>query len=174
MIRLFKPVIYCILVSLFLTNCSEKQTIDDSKIFRLNRYDNISSLDPTFARTQANNWVCNLMYNGLVKLNDHLEIIPDIAKKWEISEDGKTYTFILRHDVYFHKHPNFGKDSTRTVKSSDFVYSFYRLTDSKVGGAGSWVMNNVYSYKAINDSILEIKLKDAFPPFLGLLSMKYC
>ena len=90
-------------------SCSERNEIDESKIFRLNRYDNISSLDPTFARTQANNWVCNLLYNSLVKLNDSLQIVPDIAKKWEISEDGKTYTFTLRNDVYFHKNQIFGK-----------------------------------------------------------------
>lgn len=165
---------FCVSILLFFTNCSKKQSIDDSKIFRLNRYDNISSLDPTFARTQANNWVCNLMYNGLVKLNDSLQIVPDITEKWEISEDGKTYTFTLRNDVFFHKHPAFGKDSTRTVKASDFVYSFDRLTAPEVGGAGSWVMNNVDSYQVLNDSVFQIKLKEAFPPFLGLLSMKYC
>ena len=35
-------------------------------------------------------------------------------------------------------------------------------------------MNNVHSYKALNDSTLRITLKTAFPPFLGLLSMPYC
>ena len=163
-----------LVLSVILTSCSEHNQADDSKIFRLNRYDNISSLDPTFARTQANNWACNLMYNSLIKLNDNLEIVPDIAKSWKISEDGKTYTFTLRNDVYFHKHPVFGKDSTRTVVSSDFEYSFKRLTDPKVGGAGSWVLNNVENFKALNDSLFQIRLKEPFPPFLGLLSMKYC
>jgi len=161
-------------IILVLFGCTEKQEIDDSKIFRLNRYDNISSLDPTFSRTQANNWVCNLMYNSLVKLNDSLQIVPDIAKSWDISEDGKTYEFTLRNDVYFHKHPVFGKDSTRIVKASDFEYSFQRLTDPAVGGAGSWVLNNVSDFKALNDSVFQIQLKESFPPFLGLLSMKYC
>lgn len=168
------------LALLFLTftsilfSCGQQNEYDDSKIFRLNRYDNISSLDPTFARTQANNWVCNLMYNGLVKLDDSLKIVPDIAKSWEISEDGKIYSFTLRKDVYFHKNQAFGKDSTRVVNAKDFEYSFNRLIDPKVGGAGSWVLNNVDTFKAVNDSIFQINLKEAFPPFLGLLSMKYC
>lgn len=163
-----------IIVIFNLQSCKQKIEIDNTKIFRINRYDNISSLDPTFARTQANNWVCNLMYNGLVKLDDSLKIVPDIAKSWTISEDGKTYKFIIRKDVYFHKHPVFKADSTRAVVASDFAYSFDRLTDPKVGGAGSWVLNNVESYQAENDSIFTIQLKEAFPPFLGLLSMKYC
>lgn len=161
-------------VSISFIACNKKPDIDESKVFRLNRYDNISSLDPTFARTQANNWVCNLMYNSLVKLNDDLEIVPDVAKSWEISEDGKTYTFTLRDDVYFHKSPIFGKDSTRLVNAFDFEYSFDRLLDPTVGGAGNWVLNNVESYTAINDSIFQIQLIDSFPPFLGLISMKYC
>lgn len=163
-----------IFFSLIFTACSQKNEVDDSRIFRINRYDNISSLDPAFARTQANNWVCNLMYNSLVKLNDSLQIRPDIAKSWEISQDGKTYLFQLRNDVYFHKSPAFGKDSTRKVNAHDFEYSFRRLTDPEVGGAGSWVLNNVENFKALNDSVFQIRLKEAFPPFLGLLSMKYC
>lgn len=170
---LLKAFISLMLLTAFVS-CSQKSKIDESKIFRLNRYDNISSLDPTFARTQANNWVCNLIYNGLVKLNDSLQIVPDIAKKWSISEDGKTYTFTLRDDIYFHKNQLFGSKKTRTVTANDFTYSFNRLTDPGVGGAGSWVLNNVDNYKALNDSVFEIKLKEAFPPFLGLLSMKYC
>lgn len=154
--------------------CNQKPDIDDTQVFRFNRYDNISSLDPTFARTQANNWVCNLMYNSLVKLNDDLKIVPDAAKSWEISEDGKIYTFTLRNDLYFHKSPIFGKDSTRLVNAHDFEYSYDRLLDPKVGGAGNWVLNNVENYKAINDSIFQIELKGAFPPFLGIVSMKYC
>jgi len=159
--------------SVFLFSCTKEIKVDDSKIFRLNRYDNISSLDPIQARTQANNWVCNLMYNSLVKIDYDLNIQPDIAKKWTISDDGKTYTFILRNDVFFHKHPNFGQDSTRNVVASDFTFSFDRLTDPKSNGSGGWIMNNIEQYQAINDTIFEIKLKEAFPPFLGLISMKY-
>lgn len=159
---------------IFFMGCSNPVKVDESKVFRLNRYDNISSLDPAFARTQANNWVCNLLYNGLVKLNDDLHIVPDLAESWKISEDGKTYAFSLRTDVYFHKSNLFGKDSTRTVNAYDFEFSFKRLTNSEVGGSGNWVMNNVENYWAVNDSVFQIRLKEPFPPFLGLLSMKYC
>lgn len=158
-------VLYC--------SCYQETSVDDSKIFRLNRYDNISSLDPIQARTQANNWACNLMYNSLVKIDYDLTIQPDIAERWNVSDDGKIYTFYLRQDVYFHKHAAFGNDSTRTVKADDFTFSFDRLKDPKNNGAGGWIMNNIESYKAINDSVFEIKLTDAFPPFLGLISMKY-
>jgi peptide/nickel transport system substrate-binding protein len=65
-------------------------------------------------------------------------------------------------------------DSTRTVVASDFSYSFNRLLDEKVASSGSWVLQNVHSYQAENDTTFSIQLKRPFPAFLGLLSMRYC
>lgn len=170
----FHRYIFLLIIILGISSCGNPVKIDDSKVFRLNRYDNVSSLDPAFARTKANNWMTNLMYTGLVNFDDSLQIVPEIAKSWEISEDGKTYTFTLRNDVYFHKHILFGKDSTRTVNARDFEFSFQRLIDPKIASAGGFILNNVNSFQAINDSIFEMKLNSAFPPFLGLMAMKYC
>lgn len=169
---MIKYLTYILLFS-SLFSCQNENKIDSSQVFRLNRYDNISSLDPINARTQANTWACNLIYNSLVKINSELKIEPDIAKSWEISEDGKTYNFNLRKDAFFHKSTIFGKDSTRNVVANDFVFSFNRLKDPKAGGAGGWIMNNIESYKAINDSVFQINLKAPTPAFLGLISMKY-
>ncbi|MFD0862360.1 ABC transporter substrate-binding protein [Sungkyunkwania multivorans] len=113
------------------------------------------------------------MFSSLLQLEDDLTPVPDLAKRWEISEDGLTYDFFLRDDVYFHKSPLFGKDSTRTVVANDFVYSFDRLKDAKVASPGGWVLNNVAQYSAINDSIFRIRLKNPFPAFLGLMTMQY-
>lgn len=145
-----------------------------SQVFRYNQYSNISSLDPAFARNQANVWAVNQLFDGLVALNDDLKAVPNIAKKWTISNQNTTYEFTLRNDVYFHKSELFGKDSTRLVNAYDFEYSFGRLTDAKVASPGKWVMQNVKNYQAINDSVFRINLKKSFPPFLGLLSMEYC
>ena len=154
--------------------CNQSPQIDDNKVFRLNRYENVSSLDPAFARSKSNNWMCNLMYTGLVNFDDSLHIVPEIAKSWQISDDGTVYTFQLKRNVNFHPHAVFGKDSMRSVVAEDFVYSFDRLTDPKVGSSGGFVLNNVKNYQALNDSVFQIKLKQPFPPFLGLLAMKYC
>nr|WP_240472525.1 ABC transporter substrate-binding protein [Tenacibaculum ovolyticum] len=160
---------------LIIISCSkEKSPFSNSQVFRYNEHSNITSLDPAFAKDQRNIWAVNQLFNGLVQLNDSLHIKPDIAKSWAISEDGKTYEFILRNDVKFHKHSLFGKDSTRIVNARDFDFSFNRLLDKKVASPGGWVLQNVASFKAKNDSTFIINLKQAFPPFLGLLAMKYC
>ncbi len=153
-------------------NNSEKNR--DHLVFHYNEFANISSLDPAFAKDQRNIWPCNQLYNGLVQLDNNLNIQPDIAKSWAISDSGKTYTFSLRTDVYFHKNAIFGEDSTRTVKSEDVEFSLKRLTDPIIASSGSWVIRDVESFEVVNDSIFKIHLKQSFPAFLGLLSMEYC
>lgn len=162
-------------VALCVYSCGTDSNINkDHLVFRYNEFANINTLDPAFSRTLQDNSVCNQLFNGLVQLDDELNILPCIAKDWTISEDGKTYTFNLRNDVYFHKHELFGKDSTRVVNADDFTFSLNRLRDEKLAASGSWVLNKVEDFKAVNDTVFEISLKQPFPAFIGLLTMKYC
>lgn len=170
-----KHLLYYTLISLAFWSCtSTKNDNQDHLVFRYNEHKNIGSLDPAFAKDNADIWAVNQLFNGLVEMNDSLKVIPSIAKKWTVSEDGLTYKFTLRNDVYFHKHSLFKKDSSRTVKAQDFEYSFNRILDPKVASSGRWVFNKVEHFKAENDSIFTINLKQPFPAFLGLLTMKYC
>lgn len=146
----------------------------DHLVFRYNEHANIASLDPVFARNNATIWATNQLFNGLVQLDDQLQILPDIAKHWTYNDSTYTYTFTLRNDVWFHKHFIFGKDSTRQVTAHDFEFSFNRLADPKVASPGSWVLQQVDSFYAQNDSVFKIRLSQNFPPFLGLLAMRYC
>ena len=168
-------------ILLLLVACSgEHDRIDDRKVFRYNEAANIASLDPAFARDQAIIWATTQIYNGLLQLGDRLEILPCLARAWEISTDGKQYTFHLRNDLYFHDDPCFPKEKGRKVLASDFVFSFNRIIDPAVASPGTWIFNNVGQLKgclnvlAINDTTLIITLKHPFPPFLGLLTMPYC
>lgn len=159
---------------LFLDSCAKKEsTYTDNDVFRYNESANIQTLDPAFARNMAIIWPCTQLFNGLVQLNDSLHVKPDIAKSWIVSKDGLQYQFTLRNDVYFHKHKNFGKDSTRLVTAHDFEYSFNRVLSDDLASPGTWVFQNVDNYQAVNDSVFKVQLKNPFPAFLSLLSMKY-
>ncbi|PKH66140.1 ABC transporter substrate-binding protein [Flavobacterium sp. ALD4] len=161
-------------IVLTFASCGKDSTKNkDHLVFRYNESSNITSLDPAFSKVQSNIWACNHIFNGLLQLDEKLNIQPDIAKSWSVSPDAKTYTFTLRMDIYFQKHILFGKDSTRTVNASDFEYSLNRLLDEKVASPGGWVLQNVASFKAENDSVFQIKLIKPFPAFLGLMTMKY-
>lgn len=181
-IRYFNFVL--IVAALFSWGCGgnkNKSKEEQRSVFRYNESAGISSLDPAFARDQANIWAVNQIYNGLVQMNDKLEVIPCIAKSWNISEDGLKYTFTLRNDVYFHEHAAF-KDKKRKVVAADFVNSFFRIIDETVASPGAWIFNNIdrtakngyLGFEAENDTVLNIYLSKPFPPFLGLLTMQYC
>ena len=165
-------------IALLMVSCSSDRNTDkDHLVFRYNEHSNIGTLDPAFASNPQIIWPTNQLFNSLVQLDDSLNIKPDIAKSWAINDSTLTYTFILRDDVYFHKNKAFSetqKDSTRTVNAYDFEYSFDRLLDKKVASRGRWVLKNVENYTAENDTTFSIKLKQPFPAFLGLLSMRFC
>jgi len=167
-------ILYGLVLPLLFVFCATNTQVDDKVVFRYNEFRNITSLDPAFARNPQNIWPIQQVFNGLVQLDDSLKVVPEIAHSWEIDSLGKTYTFYLRQDVQFHSSPCFGEKKTRNVVAADFAYSFDRLTDPKVGSPGGWVMQQVESYQTLNDSVFRIRLKQAFPAFVSLLSMRYC
>jgi len=79
------------------------------------------TLDPAVSGEMTSHEYIMQLFSGLVCLDDNLEPAPDIAQRWEVSDDGKTYTFYLRHDVKFH--------NGREVKAEDFRYSLERACD---------------------------------------------
>ncbi|MHC5202547.1 ABC transporter substrate-binding protein [Myroides sp. LJL119] len=172
-----KSIIYyisIICVVLFILGCENKTTnLDQSDVFRYNESSGIATLDPAFARSMSVIWPSNQIFNSLVGLNDSLHIIPDVAHSWKISPDAMNYDFFLKDDVYFHKHENFGKDSTRAVVAGDFVFSLNRLKDPDLASPGAWIMQYVDKVQALNDTTVRISLKEPFPGFLGLMSMRY-
>ena len=174
MTPVFSKLLSVSLLMLLFFSCSSKKNIPEHTVFRYNEFRNITSLDPAFARNPQNIWPIHQLFNGLVQLDKDLRIQGDIAHRWTIDATGLEYTFYLRKDVEFHTHKVFGNKGSRTVKASDFTHSFDRLKDANVGSPGGWVLQHVNDYKALNDSVFQIQLKQKFPAFLGILTMQYC
>jgi peptide/nickel transport system substrate-binding protein len=157
--------------------CERPEGLQDKQIFRYNQESGISSLDPAFARDQASGWAINMLFNGLVQLDSNLQVVPAIAKHWEISEDGRIYRFTLRQDVRFHADKCFKDSKFKFVTSSDFVYSFTRLIAPELAAPGAWIFSGKLApnpFRSPNDSSFEIHLNAPYPPLLGMLSMGYC
>lgn len=163
-----------VLLAFIAVSCGNDSEDERSNLlFRYNESANITSLDPAYARNQANLWAVNQIFNGLVEMDKNLLVKPSIARSWEISDSGQRYTFHLRTDVLFHQDVCFKDEEERRVTAEDFVYSYKRVSSPELAAPGSWVFQNLKEAIAINDSTLELTLERAFPPFLGLLSMKY-
>ena len=79
------------------------------------------TLDPALTSDTSSAFVVIEVFSGLVTIDEDLNIVPDIALRWDVSNDERTYTFHLRNDVKFH--------DGKAVKAHDFKYSMERALD---------------------------------------------
>src|SRR5688500_13232797 len=99
--------------------------------------------------------ITNMILDTLVALDwDGRTVIPYLAKSWQISEDGKTYTFKLRDDVQF--------CSGKKFTSADVVYSFKRLLDPATKAPLKWRAGNVKELRAPDPYTVEYELKEPY------------
>ena len=90
-------------------------------ILRLPGTSDPRTLDPAQVNdTNAGQFVAEI-FSGLVTLDQNIKVVPDIAEKWDVSDDRKTYTFYLRKEVKFH--------DGRPVTAQDFKYSIERVAN---------------------------------------------
>src|SRR5436190_6983819 len=146
-------------------------------VFHYNEQTGIASLDPAFAKNQSIMWAVHQLYNTLVEVDSQLNIVPSLAKRWEISPDKTTYTFYLRNDVVFHDDGCFPNGKGRAMTAKDVEYSFNRIVDKSTASPGSWIFNGkidtTNGFKAIDDTIFQLRLIKPYQPILGILSMQY-
>ena len=81
------------------------------------------TLDPHEAGDVTSAGVLVEVFSGLVTLNTSLQVAPDLAERWDVSEDGLTYTFHLRSNARFH--------DGKPVTAEDVKFSFERATDTE-------------------------------------------
>lgn len=178
----FSPIyFYIVCFCTFLFVACGKNTDENSNksVFRYNQINPISSLDPAFARNQANMWAIQSLFDCLVEVDDSLRIVPCLAKSWDISTNGLHYTFHLRNDVFFHDNNCFPNGKGRRMVATDVVYSFNRIIDSVVvNSPGSWIFKDRVTknapFEAPNDSTFVLNLVKPFGPMLGILTAQYC
>ena len=106
-----------ILLSSLLVGCQSEQ---EEQVLNLYGIDPLT-LDPAVSGEMTSHSYIMQLFSGLVRLGDNLETAPDIAQSWQVSDDGRIYTFYLRDDVKFH--------NGRGVKADDFKYSWERACD---------------------------------------------
>jgi ABC-type oligopeptide transport system substrate-binding subunit len=88
--------------------------------------------------------VINLVFGGLVKLDAELKVIPEAAESWDVSPDGKTYTFHLRPGLTF-------ADGT-PVTAADFVYSINRALAPETASYGApFQLGHIVGAQAVVD-----------------------
>ena len=119
----------------------------------------------------------NSLFGGLVRLDDNMNVVPDIARDWRVSGDGTVYTFDLRYNAYFHN----GDWAT----TEDVVYSWERATDRDTGSSTSRVylgdivgvreklageVDEISGVEALDLFTLRVTLTNPRPTFLQKLT----
>lgn len=120
----------------------------------------VRSLDPARINFASEYQVGVNLYSGLVRLKTGTGTIePDLASRWEISPDGKIYTFYLRNGVQFHK--GFGE-----VTADDVVFTFRRHMDPATKSVYSGDFEVVKSVEAVNRYTVRITFSKPVPAWL--------
>lgn len=123
-------------------------------------------------------WPAHQLFNTLVEIDSNLNLVPSLAKSWNVSDDRTEYIFHLRNDVFFHDDDAFQGSKGRKLTAQDVAFSLGRIIDSKVASPGSWIFNGKVDdrgpFIAVDDTTFRLKLVRPYNPILGILSMQYC
>jgi len=138
-----------------------------------------ATLDPHLVTDTTSAGLVVELFSGLVSLNSSLEIVPELAESWEISDDGKVYTFKLRDGILF--------SDGSPITARDFKWSFERAahpdTESPVASIyledivgsmevidGDGSITDISGVKIIDDSTLQITIDAPKAYFLAKLT----
>ena len=103
------------------------------------------------------------LYSGLVSVAPDMSLMPDLAERWTVSEDGRIYTFHLHPDATFH--------DGRQVTANDVQYSFERAVRQEAYGSDIFLAD-VTDITVLDDATIQITLQQAAADFLPKLSYR--
>lgn len=136
-----------------------------------------ATLDPARITDVYSRSVAQQLFDGLVQFDQTLTIAPALARFWQSSRDGLTWTFTLRKGVKFHH--------GREVTADDVVYSFSRILDPKTRSGAADLFGNIKGAQEFRDArarrvsglvaldryTVQITLTEAFAPFVSVLAV---
>lgn len=196
------------ILSVILQGCGDKQKenlvqlkggIKGGGIYRINELENVRSLDPVRINDNVSHHVAHQIYDLLIDLDKDLNIVQDLSRRYEISDDGLLYTFYLRKGVKFQDNACFPDGKGREMTAADVKYSFDRVCDPRTGTLGFDYFKNyvegaiefheevtvagresrepkfsgVSGYIAKDDTTFQIKLSKPFGPFIYYLCLGF-
>ncbi len=168
----FKGVLFAAAATIALSGAASAEVV-------YNRGNNADpeTLDPHKTSTVQESHILRDLLEGLVAYNSKGEVVPGVAEKWTISDEGKTYTFTLRANAKW--------SNDDPVTASDFVYSYRRIMNPETGAKYANVLYPILNAEQVNkgekkpeelgvtapdEKTVVIKLTAATPYFLELLT----
>ncbi len=167
-------VLLLVIIAIFVVY--NRESNDTSNTLRIATYAEPGTLDPHYATGTWEAAIIDNIFSGLFQNDRKGTVSPDLAKKYTVSKDGKTYTFYLKDSRW--------SDGSK-ITAGDFVYSYKRMLDPLsateyasllyiIKGAEAYNTGKTTAdslgVKAISDDILQIQLEypaSFFPEMLA-------
>jgi len=158
------------------TSQSQQQTTKGG-VYHAPLLNNPATLDPAYVQDQYGTAVVQQLFDGLVRFDPYLLVLPALAETWQIEENGKSYRFTLQKNARFH--------NGDMVSAEDVVFSLSRLLRVspapailpqllEIDGAEAYRDHRtdvVAGLQAIDEHVVLIRLKEPHAPFLTALGM---
>jgi len=155
----------CVLLTLTIAlgGCAGGKSENSSQIVVGIPQDLEDSLDPHKSVAAGTKEVLFNVFEGLLKPDSDGNIIPAVAESYDVSEDGKTYTFTLRKGVKFH--------NGNLVTAEDVKYSIEKAADITGGEPLIEAFSLIESVNILSEDVVEINLSEEdvdFPAYLAM------
>ena len=132
-------------------------------------YGRPATLDPITSNDMISMRISELIFNGLVGIDEKQEIVPDLADRWEISEDGRKYTFYLRKDVTWHSREG---EAPVSFTADDVVFTHSIMMHPQTITALKVRYEFIDTVTKIDDYTVEFELKRPILNALAKFSFK--
>jgi ABC-type transport system substrate-binding protein len=136
------------------------------------------TLDPAIVQDATSHSFVSLLFSGLVALDANLQVVPDLAERWDVDDSGTVYTFHLRQNAKFH--------NGRSVTAEDVQYSIERACDRERGAVqrcqsylddivgalerSRGEANSIAGLRVLDDHTVQITIDAPKPYFLSKLT----
>ena len=160
-------------------------------------YDEMTSLDPQIVASDTEKLIVTNCFEGLVRVDANGEIVAAAAERWNVSPDGRTYTFYLRSDAKWNITDYTAKEMADllpegfapSVTADDFVFALQRALDPATGAADAYLLYSIdnardvhagladvsqLGVRAVSSTQLEIRLSEPQSNFLFVLTECIC
>jgi peptide/nickel transport system substrate-binding protein len=123
---------------------------------------NLNTLDPARTTNGEEYIYDNLLFNGLTRMSPALKVEPDLAERWEYTQDLKTWTFQLRKGVKFHH--------GRELVANDVVKTFERILDPATGAAPRTNYTMIDKMAVVDTHTVRFELKYPYGGFADIMT----
>ena len=97
-------------------------------VLNYGEYGRPATLDPITSNEMISMRISELLFNGLVGINERQDVVPELAQSWDVSKDGRVYTFNLRKDVTWHPRPG---ETIKPFTANDVVFTYNIMMNPK-------------------------------------------